>query len=167
MGNKVVLPKDSNERDAAAVLDRARETLEIPPNAEIRVENVVRSARGTRVYFTYTTTVELHGEQLEAIGGVRVNVTARGDVRFNSKGTLIKYEIESADSNQLRAVRENLQRLVANDQIYVAAPGEAIDPERLLAEGKVWYVEQDAEGKKLLRRASISHNDQPSTRSGD
>lgn len=166
MGKKIILPKDLDEDVARAVLDRARDALDIPTDAEIRIENVVRTERSTRIYFTYTTSVELHDANLEAIGGVRVNVTSRGDLRFNSKGILIKYEIEPVESDQLRAVRENLRRLVAANQIYVAAPGEAIDPERLLAEGKAWYVEQDAHGKKLLRRASISQNDQPSTRTG-
>jgi hypothetical protein len=152
----VVLPKDFDANDAPKILDRARRVLDLPNDAQLDVENVTRSARGVRIDFSYTTSVELDNHELRDVAGVRVDIRSHGDLRFNSKGTLVQYQVEPADDTQVRAIRDNLAKLIAADKVYIAEPGENVDPDKLRALGKPWYVEQDAQGRKHLRRAWIS-----------
>jgi hypothetical protein len=155
-GMDLKLPQDFDEQDALNVVDQARPMLSLPPDAKIQVEDVKQSARGTRIVFSYTASVELRQETPDAVTGVYVSISAHGDLRFDSKGALVTAEVEPADPNQLRAISDNLAKLVASDQVYIAKPGEKIDPDKLRAQGKAWYVEQDADGKKYLKRAWIS-----------
>lgn len=152
----IVLPKDFEAEDASEVLNQARPVLELPPDASLRVEHVAQTKRGTRIDFTYTACVLLDEQELEEIAGVQVEVTSRGDLEFNSHGTLVSYQVEPADPRQLRAIRDHVSKLITNGQVYIAKEGEKVDPEKLRAQGKDWYITQDELGNKYLCRAWIS-----------
>lgn len=152
----IVLPKDFEAADAPAVLDRARPVLELPPEANLRVENVAQTKRGTRIDFTYTASVSLDDQDSEEIAGVQVKVTSHGDLQFNAHGTLVAYEVMPADPRELHAIRDHVTKLIANGQVYIAKQGEKVDPEKLRAQGKDWYITEDEEGNKYLSRAWIS-----------
>jgi len=152
----VVLPENFDARDAPKLLDKARPVLELPPDAKLRVENVTRSARGTRIDFTYTIAVALDDGELSEAAGVRVEVSARGDLKFNARGNLVGHDVEPADPRQLRAISDHVSKLVANGQIYIAKKGERVDPDKLRAQGKDWYIVEDEHGHKRLRRAWIA-----------
>lgn len=152
----VVLPKNFDARDAPKLLDTARPVLQLPPDAKLRVENVTRTARGTRIDFTYTIAVPLDDGELSEAAGVRVEVSAHGDLKFNARGTLVGHDVEPADPRQLRAISDHVSKLVANGQIYIAKKGERVDPDKLRAQGKDWYIVEDEHGYKRLRRAWIS-----------
>lgn len=149
----ILLPKDFDKQDAPLILDQARPILELPPDAELRVENVTKNARGTRIDFSYTHAVTLDDAQLPDVTGIRVDVSSHGDLKFNTRGNLVSYEVEPADPRQLRAITDNLSKLVENGQVYIAEPGECVDPEKLRKQGKSWYVQEDEQGKKTLKRA--------------
>lgn len=153
---ELALPKNFQEDDAPRVLNQARPILELPPDAELRVEHVTKSARGTRIDFSYTRTVELDDDTLREVSGLRIDVSSHGDLRFNARGSLVTYNIEPTDSRQLRAISNHLSKLVANGQVYFAERGERVDPEQLRQQGKSWYVQEDSEGNKHLKRAYIS-----------
>jgi hypothetical protein len=153
---ELALPQDFEQDDAPKLLAQARPLLELPPDAELRVEDVTRTARGTRIDFSYTHTVVLDDDALRDVTGIRVPVNAHGALKFNARGTLVAYQIEPADPRQLSAIADHLSKLVANDEVYVAQPGEQVDTEQLRRQGKAWYVEQDAHGIKRLKRAWIS-----------
>lgn len=152
----LVLPQDFEEDDARQVLDEARLMLELPQDAELRVENVTQNKRGTRIDFTYTHSVELDDDELRGVMGVRVDVSSHGDLKFNARGNLVSYQVEPADPRQLRAISDHLSKLVANGQVYIAKRGERIDLDELRQQGKSWYVEEDVQGKRRLKRAWIS-----------
>jgi hypothetical protein len=151
----IVLPKDFAAEDAAQILDEARDILDLPPDSELHVENVAQTQHGTRIDFAYTVAVALDAVDLGEIAGLRVEVSAHGDLKFDAHGALIACEIEPADPRQLRALSDHLSKLVANGQIYIAQAGEEIDPAKLHAQGKEWYIIQDEHGNKCLRRAWI------------
>lgn len=153
---ELALPDDFQADEASQVLNRAREILDLPPDAELRVENVTRNSHGTRIVFTYTHAVELDDEELQNVAGIRVDVNSHGDLRFDTRGCLLSYNIEPADPSQLRAIGDHLCKLVANDQVYIAIRGEKVDPEVLRQLGKPWYIEEDEQGNKHLKRAWIS-----------
>lgn len=150
------LPDDFEVQDAPAVLDRARPMLDLPPDADLRVVSVHQTTRETRIEFTYTVCVELQDGPLAPVAGVEVEVSSRGELRFNDRGNLVACSVEPTDPNLLRSIRGNISQLLEHDKVYFAEPGEEVDPEKLRELGKAWYVEQDAEGKKHLKRAWIS-----------
>lgn len=152
----ILLPQDFDNADAPQVLDQARPILELPADAELRVENVTKNARGTRIDFSFTHAVVIDDDMLRDVTGIRVDVSSHGDLKFNSRGTLVSYEVEPADPRQLRAITDHVSKLVENGQVYIAEPGECVDPEQLRKEGKAWYVQADEEGKKHLKRAWVS-----------
>ncbi|MDL1896273.1 hypothetical protein FBQ82_08380 [Anaerolineae bacterium CFX7] len=152
----IVLPKDFEAQDAPQVLAQARPVLELPPNANPRVENVAQTKRGTRIDFSYTACILLDNELSAEVAGAQVPVTSYGDLQFNTRGALVAYEVQPADPRQVRAIRDHVSKLIANDRIYFAAQGEKVDPEKLRAQGKDWYVMQDERGNKQLCRVWIS-----------
>lgn len=152
----IVLPKDFEAEDAPEVLKQARPVLELPPDANLRVEHVAQTKRGTRIDFSYTACVSLEEKEPQEMVGVQVEVTSRGDLQFDTHGDLVAYEVQPADPRQLRAIRDHVSKLIANGQIYIAAKGELVDPEQLRAQGKDWYIRQDEHGNKYLCRAWMS-----------
>jgi hypothetical protein len=153
---ELLLPKNFKAQDAPEVLKRARPVLDLPPDAEMRVENVRKTSRGTRIDFSYTHAVKIENQELCDAQGIRVDVSSHGDLRFNSRGNLVTYNVKPTDPGQVRAISDHLSKMVAKGQVYVAKPGERIDPEFLREQGKAWYVEQDAQGNRKLKRAWIS-----------
>jgi hypothetical protein len=153
---ELALPKDFEAEDAPQVLNAARDFLQLPPDVELRVENVVQTTRGTRISFSYTHTVELDQLELHQAAGIFVDVRAHGELRFNARGSLVAYHVEPADPRELRAIGDHISKMVANGQVYFAEPGERVDPEQLIRQGKAWYVQEDAHGHKCLKRAWIS-----------
>ncbi len=152
----IVLPENFETEDAPQVLDEARPVLDLPPDAKLHVDNVARTKRGTRIDFTYTMSVPLENGELREMSDVHVEVSSRGDLKFNSHGSLVAYQVEPADQRQLRAIRDNVNKLLASGQIYVAEEGEQVDPDKLRAQGKAWYIIRDEHGNKLLCRAWMS-----------
>lgn len=152
----LVLPTDFESADAPQILDQARGLLDLPPDAKLRVENVTKTARGTRIDFSATHSVTLDDEALNDVMGLRVDVNSRGELKFNARGCLVSHQLTPADPRELRAITDHLSKLVANGQVYVAKQGEKIDPEQLRQQGKAWYIQEDAQGKKVLKRAWVS-----------
>lgn len=153
---ELVLPQDFQQQDAPQVLDEARPMLDLPPNTELRVDSVTRTTRGTRIAFSYTQAVQLDDDNLQGAAGVCVEVSAHGELKFNARGTLVTYNVEPADPRQLQAITANVSKLVENGEVYVAKPGEKVDPDKLRQQGKSWYVQEDEDGNKRLKRAWIS-----------
>lgn len=153
---ELVLPKNFQAQDAPDVLKRARPVLDLPPDAELRVENVRKTSRGTRIDFSYTHAVRIENRELCGPKGICVDVSSHGDLRFNARGNLIKFNLAPTDSTQVRALSDHLSKMVAGGQVYVAKRGEQVDTEQLREQGKAWYVEEDAKGNRKLKRAWIS-----------
>jgi len=153
---ELVLPKNFEEKDAPQVLEQARPVLELPPDAVLHVDTVTKNSRGTRIAFSYTQSIELDDDNLRGVAGVCVDVSAHGDLKFNASGALIKTNVEPADPRQLRAITDHLSKLVENGEVYVAKHGERVNPDQLRQQGKAWYVEEDEQGNKHLKRAWIA-----------
>lgn len=153
---EIALPKNFQEDDAPQIVEQARSVLDLPNDAQVHVENVTRTPRGTRIVFSYTHAVQLDDNELREAVGIRVDVSSHGDLMFNPRGRLVTYKVEPADPRELRAISDHLSKLVANGEVYVAKPGEQVDPDQLRRQGKSWVLEQDAGGIKRLKRAWIS-----------
>ncbi len=149
-------PRHLDPAHASQLLESARPQLHVPDDATLRVENVKATARGTNIQFSCNTPVPLEGADLGEASGVSVDVSLKGDLRFDKDGKLVKKKFESPDPQQLDAIRDNVSKLVANEQVYVAQPGEEIDPDKLREAGKPWYVQADENGRLRLKRAYMA-----------
>src|SRR5258708_28792815 len=153
---ELALPQNFQEDDAPKVVEQARPMLDLPNDAQVHVETVSRNARGTRIDFSYTHSVQLDDEQLGQAMGARVDVNSHGDLMFNPNGHLTTYNVEPADPRQLRAISDHVSKMVANGEVYIATPDEKIDPDQLRRQRKAWYLQQDENGNKHLKRAWVS-----------
>jgi len=153
---EIVLPQNFEVADATQVLNQARPMLKLPPDAELRVENVTQTRRSTRIDFSYTTSVALDDDALNQLGEICVQISAHGDLKFDARGYLVAHEVKPTDPRQLRAIRAHVNNLIAKRRIYIAQPGEKVDLEKLRAQGKDWYIAQDEHGAKHLCRAWMS-----------
>lgn len=152
----LVLPANFDTAEAPQILEQAREILKLPPDTQLQVVNVTKSTRGTRIDFSITHSVTLDDQALSGVAGLRVDVHSNGNLRFNARGCLVSYQVKPEDPRELRAITDHLSKLVANGEVYVAQQGEQIDPEQLQRQGKAWYILQDEQGNKVLKRAWIS-----------
>lgn len=153
---ELALPKNFQEDDAPKVIEQARPILDLPNDAQVHVDTVSHTVRGTRIDFSYTHSVQLDDEDLGQVMGARVDVNSHGDLVFNSNGRLTNYNVEPADPRQLRAISDHVSKMVANGEVYIAKPDEQIDPDQLRRQGKSWYLQQDEHGNKHLKRAWVS-----------
>lgn len=153
---ELALPKNFQEDDAPQIIEQARPMLDLPNDAQVHVETVSHNARGTRIDFSYTHSVQLDDEDLGQVTGIRVDVSSHGDLFFGPRGQLVTYNVEPADPRQLRAISDHLSKMVANGEVYIAKPGEQVDTDQLRRQGKSWYLQEDAQGNKHLKRAWIS-----------
>ncbi len=150
------LPRDFDPARAGEILDRARPQLNLPPDARLEVTQVKTRSRGTQIQFTAQSPTPLSGPNLGPAEGVTVEVNGHGALEFDKQGRLVKASYSPDDPHQLDAVRANLANLAATNQIYVALAGEQVNPDVLRQQGKSWYVEQDADGRRRLKRAFIA-----------
>ncbi|MCC7162569.1 MAG: hypothetical protein IT331_08750 [Anaerolineae bacterium] len=150
------LPENFQVQDAPQVLERARPALDLPPDAQVRVENVRKTSRGTRITFSYTHAVKIENQELCDAQDICVEVSSYGDLRFNARGILVTCNVKPTEPEQVRAISDHLNKLVAGGHVYVAKRGEHVDLEQLREQGKSWYLEEDAQGNRKLKRAWIA-----------
>jgi hypothetical protein len=140
-------------RDAGFV-DQVRAALNLPADAQLQLQNVARGAQGgTVVEYTIILPIQIIGVKFGAANGVTVDERVNALLHFDVNGACVSWQLEPLNEQHLRLTKGNLRKLAESDAIYLAAPGEAIDPDALRAQGKVWYVETDAQGRKRLKRA--------------
>jgi hypothetical protein len=152
----VQLPQDFQAAQADAVLEAARPALNLPRDVPLRVDAVTQTPRKTEIHFSCTLPVQLTPKGLGDAAGIQVDVSANGSLEFDQRGELVDAQVAPTDPHALDAVRDQVNRLVANDQIYFAAPDEKINPDQLRTQGKPWYVQTDAQGRRRLKRAYIA-----------
>src|SRR5947207_14963988 len=93
----LVLPENFETDDVPQILDRARDLLELPPDAKLHVENMTKTARGTRIDFSVTHSIMLDDEALDDVMGLRVDVNSHGALKFNARGGLVSHQVTPAD----------------------------------------------------------------------
>ena len=150
------LPRDFTPAQADAVVERAKPALDLPEDATLRVEQVKQTRRATEIEFTCVVPTSLETQAADKPLRVCVDVNGKGCVKFDATGNLVSAEVKPLDPHQLDAIRDHVSKLVANDQVYVAAPGEKVDVQELRAQGKPWYVQDDEAGRPRLKRAYIA-----------
>ncbi len=89
-----------------------------------------------------------NGAKIPIQGGLTLNVDASGMVAFSG--------YYRAGLQDVRAIRDHVEKLAEHDRIYDAAPGDESDISHLITRGQPYYIDYDSEGNKVLRRAFIA-----------
>jgi hypothetical protein len=147
------------ETDAArepGFIERVKAALNLPESALVELQSATQNAQGERVVEYSATQMKLAGAEFGAADGVSIDERAAVSLRFDARGALVASQIRPMDERHFELVKDQVKKLAAADEIYLAAPGEAIDVDALRARRKPWYVETDARGRKRLKRAFMA-----------
>lgn len=143
----------ARERDFIECVKRA---LALPADAQVQVKNIARAGERALVEYDITVPIRIVGAEFGAANGVTVDERITARLEFDASGARVSTHIIPLDERHLRAVKDNLRKLAAQNAIYLPAPNEPINPDALRAQRKAWYVQTDAQGHKRLRRAFIA-----------
>jgi hypothetical protein len=95
-----------------------------------------------------------NGAMVPLQGGLTLNVNPRGLVEFSG--------YYRAGIDDVRAIRDHVEKLAARDRIYATAPGDERNIMHLITLGQPYYIDFDPSGQRILRRAyfACAHGDQ-------
>lgn len=137
-------------------IERVKAALSLPQDAQLELQAATQNAQGERAIEYSATQMKLEGAEFGAANGVSVDERAVVSLQFDARGALVAFQINPMDERHLKLVKDQVRKLAVADEIYLAAPGEAIDPDALRAKRKPWYVATDAQGRKRLKRAYMA-----------
>src|SRR5581483_8283957 len=89
-----------------------------------------------------------NGALVPVQGGLTLNVDNTGNVAFSG--------FYRPGTDDVRAIRDHVEKLAKRDRIYDACPGDEAEITHLITRGQPYYIAYDAQGNKILRRAYIS-----------
>jgi hypothetical protein len=89
-----------------------------------------------------------NGAMVPIQGGLTLNVDEAGMVGFS--------DIYRAGADDVRAIRDHVEKLAEKDRIYDARPGDEMDITHLITRRQPYYIDYDEQGNKILRRAYIA-----------
>lgn len=98
----------------------------------------------------------LRGKQFGPADGALVPVQGGLTLNVDEDGSVAASGSYRAGLEDVRAIRDHVQKLAAKDRIYDARPGDATDMMHLISLQKPYYIDYDAAGNKILRRAFIA-----------
>ena len=59
--------------------------------------------------------------------------------------------------DDVRAIRDHVTKLAENERIYDARPGDPTDITHLITRNQPYYIDYDADGNKILKRAFMAY----------
>lgn len=89
-----------------------------------------------------------NGALVPVQGGLTLNVGPQGVVEFSG--------FYRAGPDDVRAIRNHVEKLAERDRIYNAAPGDHADAMYLITRRQPYYIEHDEQGIRILRRAYVT-----------
>lgn len=155
MKDELRLTDPDTARDASFIA-QVKAALAVPADAPAQLKTITRAPNGIEIEYDITLPICIVGAELGAANGVTVDERVTARLRFDAQGACVSAQLSQPDERRLRAVKDNVRKLVAHDAIYLAATSGTIDPNVLRAQRKAWYIQTDAQGRKRLRRAFIA-----------
>lgn len=89
-----------------------------------------------------------NGAWVPVQGGLTLNVNPRGMVAFSG--------YYRAGTDDVRAIRDHVEKLAQRNRIYDACPGDDVDLMHLITRQQPYFIDYDEAGNKVVRRAFIS-----------
>jgi hypothetical protein len=88
------------------------------------------------------------GAMVPIQGGLTLNVDAVGLVAFSG--------YYRAGTDDVRAIRDHVEKLADKKRIYDACPGDEADITHLITRRQPYFIDYDEQGNKILRRAFVA-----------
>lgn len=88
------------------------------------------------------------GAMVPLQGGLTLNVNPTGMVAFSG--------FYRAGQDDVRAIRDHVEKLATHKRIYDTRPGDEADVMHLITRRQPYYIHYDEQGNKILRRAFIA-----------
>lgn len=136
-------------RDANFV-ERVKAALNLPTNVPLEFQAVIPTANGVIINYATIESIVVQDNDLGIASGITIDEQARVELRFDASGALVSHQIKLSDERHLQLVKDNICKLAATNNIALS-PQDQSSINR-----KPWYIETDAQGRKRLRRASMS-----------
>ncbi len=100
----------------------------------------------TLLFLRFTEDTILRGTDLGIADGVAVEIGGTLTLRFDSKGGLDSYDLEQTSEKDLAAERKEFVTMVSAGMVHLAGRNEAVNPRRLVENGKTLYIQEDGMG---------------------
>jgi hypothetical protein len=100
--------------------------------------------------------VRLKGKQFGPADGALIPVQDGLVLSVASAGTLTASHLYRAGLDELKAIRDHVQKLAQRDRIYDSKPGDELDLMHLITRRQPYYISYDAAGNKVVRRAFVA-----------
>lgn len=149
------LTQEEMARDARFI-EQVKTALNLPTEAQVQLKNLAHEASGIVVEYDITLPIRIVGTEFGVANGVTVDEHLTARLRFDARGARVATHVTPLDEQRVRLMKDNVRKLAKMNAIYLAAPGEKIDPDTLRARRQAWYIQTDAQGRKRLRRAFIA-----------
>ncbi len=155
MSDQLRLTDPDAARDAGFI-ERVKTAVGLSAGVSLEFTHMTQGAQGECAVEYSATQMTLDGAEFGAANGVTVDERANVLLQFDARGALVASQVTPVDPRHLQLVKDQIRKLAAADEIYLAAPGEKIDPDALRAKRKPWYVETDVQGVKRFKRAYMA-----------
>lgn len=100
--------------------------------------------------------IPLKGKQFGVANGALVPLQGGLTLNVNETGMVAFSGFYRAGAHDVRAIRDHVAKLAEKNRIYDACHGDECDVMHLITRRQPYYIEYDAEGNKILRRAYIA-----------
>ncbi|MDL1896274.1 hypothetical protein FBQ82_08385 [Anaerolineae bacterium CFX7] len=100
--------------------------------------------------------IPLKGKQFGPANGAMVPLQGGLTLNVNPKGMVAFSGYYRAGVDDVRAIRDNVEKLAERKRIYDARPGDKAEIAHLLTRQQPFYIAYDEQGNKILRRAFIA-----------
>ncbi len=154
MKTELRLTEPNAARDAGFI-EQVKATLDLPADARLELQGATQNAQGSTIEYA-ASALKIVGAEFGVANGVSVDERANISLRFDARGALMASQVSPADARHLRLVQDQIKKLAAADEIFLAPPNQDVDPDTLRAQRKPWYVATDAQGRKRLKRAYMA-----------
>lgn len=100
--------------------------------------------------------IPLHGKQYGPANGALVPLQGGLTLNVNPTGMVAFSGFYRAGADDVRAIRDNVEKLAERKRIYDACPGDRADVMHLITRRQPYYIDYDDQGNKILRRAYVA-----------
>lgn len=100
--------------------------------------------------------ITLKGKQFGVANGAMVPIQGGLTLNVNETGMVAFSGFYRAGAHDVRAIRDHVAKLAEKNRIYDACPGDEGDVMHLITRRQPYFIDYDAEGNKILRRAYIA-----------
>ncbi len=131
-------------------LMHVRKLLQLPQEARLELSNLHDDPNGgCSLDYSVTVSVQLNGPEYGVADGVTVDEQTSASLSFDALGNLVSTRYAGIEGRRIELIRDQVKKLAAAGQIALtrseATPGS----------GKPWYLEQDTQGVRRVKRARM------------